>query len=702
LSFEENRGQVDKEVKYISRGRGYTLFLTSTEAVLSLSRSDGKQATTKADALRPHVPAQPGRVRTSVVRMKLKGANPSPAVTGESEMRVRTNYFKGNDPAKWQTDVARYELVRYSQVYPGIDMIYYGQQQQLEYDFEVAPGADSRQIGLEYRGVKRVKIERGTGDLILKTAGGEVRQHKPVAYQEVGGERRQVASRYVMKGKGKVGIVVGEYDRAQRLVIDPVLSYSTYLGGSSHIDSGQAIAVDASGNVYVTGTTASSDFPTRHQYQTFQGYNDAFVTKLDTNASGTASLRYSTFLGGNDQDFGAGIAVDASGFVYVTGYTTSPNFPTLHQYQTFQGGYMDAFVTKLVNSHTISGRVTNDAVTGINGVTIAVSGSMTTTTVTDGDGNYSIELAVGGNYTLTPSKDSLNFIPSQRSFTNLQADQMNVNFATQPVIISGKVTKDTATGAGLAGVTITLTGNEGFTPRTVTTSSDGTYSFSNVPVPRNYRVTPSKTNYVFSPSQVFWYNVTTNQTKNFIATLKNSYKISGVVKLGPDGLSGVTVKLTSPTPAGFTPRTTTTGSTGAYSFTGVPAGRNYTVTPQKTGYQFTPASKTLSNLSTSQTAVDFLVKVYSITGRITRTGTTTGISAVTVTVTSPTPAGFPARTGQTGSEGYYKFFNVPAGRNYTIKPTKSGFTFSPATRQITNLSGNILAGPSTNFTGTGP
>jgi hypothetical protein len=194
--------------------------------------------------------------------------------------------------------------------------------------------------------------------------------------------------------------------------------------------------------------------------------------------------------------------------------------------------------------------------------------------------------------------------------------------------------------------------------------------------------------------------VTANQiNKNFVAT--KAYTISGTVKLGAAGLSGVTVKLTSPTPAGFTTRTTTTSSNGTYSFTNVPANRDYTLTPTKTGYQFTPVNKTLSNLTTSQ-VVNFAVKVYSITGRITRPGTTTSISAVTVTLTSPTPAGFAARTVQTTSTGTYTFTNVPAGRNYTIKPTKTGFTFTPATRSITNLSSNIAAGASTNFTGTGP
>ncbi|MBD0373924.1 MAG: SBBP repeat-containing protein, partial [Pyrinomonadaceae bacterium] len=343
LSFEENRGQVNSEVRYISRGAGYTLFLTETEAVLTLRNADFGMRN-KNDGARHARHRQSSIVNRSsaVLRMKLSGANNAPTITSESKLGVKTNYFKGNDPQQWHTGVARYERVRYAQVYPGIDTIYYGEQQQLEYDFEVAPFADARRIALEFTGVKRVRVERRTGDLVLKTVGGEVRQRRPVAYQEVGGKRRAVASRYVVEGQRKVRIEVGEYDRRQRLVIDPVLSYSTYLGGANENDFGSAIAVDSAGIVYVTGFTQSRSFPTLNQYQTSlddYGYytSDAFVAKLDTKASGTAALLYSTYLGGHGGDLGTGIAVDSAGNVYVTGYTYSNDFPTLHPYQRDQG-----------------------------------------------------------------------------------------------------------------------------------------------------------------------------------------------------------------------------------------------------------------------------------------------------------------------------------------------------------------------------
>jgi hypothetical protein len=328
MSFEENRGQVDQQVTYLSRGSASTLFLTKTEAVLTLH-------------------PQPQASSMSVVRMKLQGANRSPSISGEHEMSARTNYFIGNDPQQWHGDVAQYERVRYSEVYPGIDLLYYGQQQSLEYDFEVAPGADPRRIVLGFKGVRGLKIETATGDLVLETGSGEVRQHKPVVYQEVNGERREIEGRYVLKGKRKVGFKLGAYDKTKRLVIDPVLTYSTYLGGSGADQGRYGIAVDAAGNAYVTGYTDSTDFPTLNQYQTDQVGTDAYVTKLNPNLSGAASLLYSTYLGGNFVDYGYDIAIGAAGNAYVSGFTLSTDFPVVNQYQTFQGGMGDAFVARI-------------------------------------------------------------------------------------------------------------------------------------------------------------------------------------------------------------------------------------------------------------------------------------------------------------------------------------------------------------------
>jgi len=341
---------------------------------------------------------------------------------------------------------------------------------------------------------------------------------------------------------------------------------------------------------------------------------------------------------------------------------------------------------------------------GVGGVTVTLVGTQSRTVTTNRNGDFAFtNLVKGGSYVVTPSAGSLILSPSSLKFPDLQSNQKYNDFVTRPARISGRVT--TGAGAGLAGVTMTLRATIPgvyFFPQTVTTSSTGAYSFGDLLTPGTYKITPSKTHYDFSPAQQSLAGLTADQSGvNFKAALK-TYTVGGVVRLGAAGLGGVTVRLTSPTPAGFTERTATTDSAGVYSFQNVPAGRTYTVTPVKPGFQFTPASKSLADLSANQIAVGFLVKAYSISGRVTRTGTTTGISAVTVSLTSPTPAGFAARTAQTSSTGYYTFTNVPAGRNYTLKPAKTGFTFSPTARSITSLSGNITAGASTSFTGTGP
>jgi hypothetical protein len=208
----------------------------------------------------------------------LAGANPSPHVTGRDELPGKSNYFVGNDPARWRTNVPAYARVHYRDVYPGVDLVYYGNQGQLEYDFVVAAGADPGRIRMSFDGARDIRID-ARGDLMLHVAGGDLRQHKPVVYQEVAGVRQQIAGRYVMKGKGQVGFELGAYDETRPLVIDPVLVYSTYLGGAAD-DPGNGIAVDAVGNAYVTGSTTSNDFPvTIGAFDTTRAGQDAFVVK---------------------------------------------------------------------------------------------------------------------------------------------------------------------------------------------------------------------------------------------------------------------------------------------------------------------------------------------------------------------------------------------------------------------------------------
>src|SRR5207302_767574 len=258
----------------------------------------------------------------------------------------KANYFVGNDTAKWRTDVPTYAKVHYQEVYPGIDLVYYAKQRQLEYDLVVRPGADPSAIALRLTGADKVEVDV-QGDLVLHTAAGPIRQQKPFIYQEVGGVRKEIAGGYVLKGEQHVGFKVAAHDARRPLVIDPILSYSTYLGGGG-ADRSHAIAVDAAGNAYVTGGTFSPDFPTTAgAFQTSLGAGtfQAFVTKL--NPSGSA-LVYSTYLGGNGGAESYGIAVDAAGNAYVTGRTFSPDFPTTAgAFQTTYGGEQDAFVTQL-------------------------------------------------------------------------------------------------------------------------------------------------------------------------------------------------------------------------------------------------------------------------------------------------------------------------------------------------------------------
>lgn len=359
LSFEANDGQTDRQVKFLSRGGGYNLFLAATEARLVLTRPEARSSSAKQQQ-------EPGSERKSesanaksvALRMQLLGANSKAQVSGMEPLPGKVNYFIGNDTKKWRSNLHTYAKVKATNVYDGVDLIYYGNQRLLEYDFVIAPGADASVIRLGFDGADKVSIN-DAGELIVATAGGDLRWHKPVVYQDVDGVRRPVDGRYAQQGKHQIGFQVGAYDRGKELVIDPVLTlvYATYLGGSGseHVsDFDPKIAVDASGHAYVAGGTNSWDFPTTlGAFQTNKGnpsgWMTAYVTKL--NATGTA-LEYSTYLGGSNVDNRSfGIAVDADGSAYVTGLTDSFDFPTTPG--AFQNArpnsiYREcAFVTKL-------------------------------------------------------------------------------------------------------------------------------------------------------------------------------------------------------------------------------------------------------------------------------------------------------------------------------------------------------------------
>ncbi len=352
LSFEANRGQTDRAVKFLSRGDGYALFLTSDSAVFKL-RSPGENSS------------------PAVVRMKLAGANTAAKSSGAQALPGTVNYFMGNKPDQWTTGVTTFGKVSFQQIYRGIDLVYYGTQRQLEYDFIVAPGADPDQIALEFSGAR--PSLGADGDLVLTLDGGPLSFRKPVVYQvNEKGDKDFVAASYKLNGD-RVQFTLGQYDPGRTLVVDPVLVYLTYLGGTSADEIGnttfsasgnptQGVAVDPEGNVYVTGWTTSTDFPMQGALQSVNTTNayTGFVTKLNPAGS---QLIYSTYFGGsvlhdNSTTRPYAIAVDGSGSAYVTGYTSSPQFPvTAGAYQTicgFQGhgqtncpNTQSAFLTKL-------------------------------------------------------------------------------------------------------------------------------------------------------------------------------------------------------------------------------------------------------------------------------------------------------------------------------------------------------------------
>ena len=349
LSFVANRGQSGDNIRYLASGPGYTLGLTPTEAILGLQIANRGLRNVKPLAsaiLNPiSVTHNP---ESAILRFKLQGANPAPGIEAQNELSGKVNYFIGNDSKNWLVNVPTYAKIRYTSVYPGIDVVYYGNQRQLEYDFVVAPGADPQAIKLSFDGADKINLD-AQGNLDLHLGGNEVRQHKPVIYQVIDGERNYVSGEYVITGDQQVAFQLGEYDKNLSLVIDPVLSYSTYFGGSGATESPSSIAVDSAGQVYVIGSTGAADFPTSNPAQgTLKGSTDAFVTKL--NAAGNAMV-YSTFLGGRlgtqSGEIGFGIAVDGAGNAYVTGATLSTDFPTVKPFQSTLSGPADAFVTKL-------------------------------------------------------------------------------------------------------------------------------------------------------------------------------------------------------------------------------------------------------------------------------------------------------------------------------------------------------------------
>lgn len=326
MSFEANQGQAEKEIKFISHGLNYNLLLADNKATLVSNHKEN-----------------------SYLSMEFLGANTQPKITGRNLLEAKTSYLLGNNSNNWQKEISNYQQAVYNQLYPGIDLVFYGNQKSLEYDLVIAPNTNPSLVKIQFQGLKSTSQEAikisSQGDLLINIEGETICQHKPVIYQEIAGNKHFIDGSYKKYDDKTIGFSVGQYDRNQQLVIDPEISFSTYLGGRL-TDQANAITVDSSGNIYIVGSTSSTNFPTsKPLQQTLGGPFDVFVAKINPNGT---SLIYSTYFGGSSVDQGFDIAVDSSGNAYIVGATISSNFPTKSALQAQKGGgTFDGFITKL-------------------------------------------------------------------------------------------------------------------------------------------------------------------------------------------------------------------------------------------------------------------------------------------------------------------------------------------------------------------
>ena len=840
LGFEINEGQTDARVKFLSRGAGYNLFLTSSETILSLQSSRRRVAAVGGEGKRTD------SVPDNVLRMKLVEGNPNPKIEGSDELPGKSNYFIGNNPKNWRVNVPNFGRVSYREVYPGVDVVYYGRQRQLENDFVVGPGFDPKMIKLSFDGANKIGID-ATGNLVLETASGQLELQKPVAYQEVDGSRQEIAVKYDLVAAALaprkqrspvsnqfVGFEVGSYDHTAPLIIDPVLVfsssvldgagndtansitvdaagnayvtgdtasanfptvnpiqaslngtqdafvskfnaagsaliYSTYLGGSAGFENGWDIAVDAGGNAYVAGRTTSTDFPvtvaTAFQptkstnntvdagfvtrlsttgglfYSTYltgpQGssafgmatdgagnayvtgrtgtgfpvtasafestaFNTGFLTKLNTNASGAASLVYSTFLGPTGFAEGHAIAVDASGNAYITGRTSSTSFTSAGAFQTsFGGGSSDAFVEKF--NTNLSGAASRIYSTYLGGGGQDFGGNPTPA------GSKAIAIDTAGNAYITGQTTSTNF-PTANAFQpanggNTDGFLTKLNAAGSALIYSTYLGGNGSNSDEGRSVAVNVVGNAyvtgltnsaNFPTASPLATADGTTGgaflakFTPLGNPLVY-----STRFGQAADQGLGvavdgagnaFVVTDRASATFVTEIADPTIIGRVVDEDNNPIAGGTVNL-----GGVPSGTTTTDAKGFFTFGLLTVANNYTVSVSVANYIFN--SQTVNNL-TKNVRLDFSPVVVSIGGQVTLGAAGLSATAMTLSVGK-------SLSTATDASGNYNFVNLPAGRNYTVTPAKASFGFEPTSRTFTsvlvNQTANFIASATIQF-----
>jgi Beta-propeller repeat len=444
LSFEANQGQSAADVKYLTRADGYVLSLRGQEADLTFHQAPAARRVA-ANRLKPYrarrVPATPEKFST--LRMRLDGSNPSAEVTGLDRTATKINYFLGNDPKKWHTEVPAYSKVQYAGIYPGVDLMFYGNRRELEYDFVVAPGADPKSIALNVEGARKVYLN-ANGNLILDVPGGEVKFKKPDVYQDFDGTRREIAGNYAIKNHHEVRFALADYDRSQPLTIDPVVTYSTYVGGSGSANGGDmamGLALDSAGDAYIGGVTFSADLTQVNGVGPVPASlglanSSGFVAEL--NPTGTAAL-YLTYLGGETQDGVLAIAVDSNKNIYVTGFTQSSTFPLSQTNTPFEphppasvSSDGSAFVTRLDPTKTLAAQLVYSSYLGGggsmdqgNGIAVDANGNAYVTGVTLSATGFPI-----ANASTAPFSTTL-LSPAGNAFVT----EVNTNGSGQPSLL---------------------------------------------------------------------------------------------------------------------------------------------------------------------------------------------------------------------------------------------------------------------------